>query len=127
MSTLERLYDAHAQAMFAFTLELTRDEADTADILQAVFYHLAKRPSLLRGIRNERAFLLRMVYSRVIDSTRRRKVRLDHANCSPDLAQVSPVKIMQRAMRGERGLVNQYLELMRSDPQKFAVSSAGCF
>mgnify|MGYP000906891987 CR=1 FL=1 len=33
---LERLYDVHAQALFAFLRNLTRDEADTRDLLQAL-------------------------------------------------------------------------------------------
>ena len=32
-----RLYDDHAQALFAFLLNLTRNEADTRDLLQEVF------------------------------------------------------------------------------------------
>ena len=38
---LERLYDAHAQAIFAFVLNLTRSEAETHDVLQEVFMKLA--------------------------------------------------------------------------------------
>ena len=57
---LERLYDEHAQALFAFLLNLTRHEADTRDLLQEVFVKLAKRPDLLDGVRDERAFLLRL-------------------------------------------------------------------
>ena len=56
----ERLYDEHAQAVFAFLLNLTRHEADTRDLLQELFVKLAKQPELLEGVRDERAFLLRM-------------------------------------------------------------------
>ena len=38
---LARLYDAHAAALFAFLLNLTRDEFDTRDALQDVFCRLA--------------------------------------------------------------------------------------
>jgi RNA polymerase sigma-70 factor (ECF subfamily) len=79
MSLLERLYDAHAQALYAFAIDLTRREADAADILQAIFCHLAAKPALLNGLQDERAFLLRMVYTRVIDAARRRAVRLRFA------------------------------------------------
>ena len=41
---LERLYDAHAQALFAFLLNFTRDEADTRDLLQELFVKLARQP-----------------------------------------------------------------------------------
>ncbi len=75
MLSLERLYDTHAQAIYAFAIDLMRNEADAADVLQEIFCHLAAKPSLLREIRDERAFLLRMVYTRAIDASRRRAVR----------------------------------------------------
>ncbi len=43
---LERLYDEHAQALYAFLLNLTRDEADTRDLLQEIFVKLAREPEL---------------------------------------------------------------------------------
>jgi len=79
MSPLARLYDDHASALYAFALELTRREAEAADILQEIFCQLATRPRLLHGVRNERAFLLRMIYTRAVDAARRRAVRQRHA------------------------------------------------
>jgi RNA polymerase sigma-70 factor (ECF subfamily) len=79
MSFLARLYDAHAPALHAFALELTRSEADAADLLQEIFCRVAERPALLRGVRDERAFLLRMLYTRFVDTTRRRAVRQHYA------------------------------------------------
>jgi RNA polymerase sigma-70 factor (ECF subfamily) len=38
---LARLYDDHAQALFAFLLNFTRSEADTRDLLQELFVKLA--------------------------------------------------------------------------------------
>jgi RNA polymerase sigma-70 factor (ECF subfamily) len=72
---VERLYDEHAQALFAFLLNLTRHEADTRDLLQEVFVKLAKRPELLVGVRDERAFLLRLAHNLAIDLIRRRGAR----------------------------------------------------
>ena len=72
---LERLYDAHAQGIFAFVLNLTRSEADTRDVLQEIFIKLAKRPELLDGIRDERGFLLRLAHNLAIDHMRRRATR----------------------------------------------------
>lgn len=80
MPPLERLYDAHAPALYAFALDLTRHEADAADVLQEIFCRLAARPALLRGVHHERAFLLRMVYTRVVDAARRRTVRQNFAD-----------------------------------------------
>src|SRR6266699_1008367 len=72
---LERLYDDHAQALFAFLLSFTRNEADTRDLLQELFIKLARRPGLLLGIREERAFLLRLSHNLAIDLMRRRSTR----------------------------------------------------
>jgi RNA polymerase sigma-70 factor (ECF subfamily) len=72
---LERLYDAHAQALFAFVLSLTRDESETREVLQDVFLKLAWQPDLLAGVREERAFLLRLVHNVSIDRVRRRETR----------------------------------------------------
>lgn len=74
-SDLERLYDEHAQALFAFLLSLTRDETDTRDLLQEIFIKLARKPSLMRKVRNERAFLLRLAHNQLIDASRRRQTR----------------------------------------------------
>jgi RNA polymerase sigma-70 factor (ECF subfamily) len=72
---LERLYDDHAQALFAFLLNFTRNEADTRDLLQELFIKLAQRPDLLHGVREERPFLLRLVHNLAIDLMRRRGTR----------------------------------------------------
>ena len=72
---LERLYDEHAQGVFAFLLNFTRHEADTRDLLQEVFVKLAKRPDLLEGVRDQRSFLLRLAHNLAIDLIRRRGTR----------------------------------------------------
>jgi RNA polymerase sigma-70 factor (ECF subfamily) len=74
----EQLYDDHAQALFAFLLNFTRDEDDTRDVLQDVFVKLARQPELLRGVRDERAFLLRLAHNAAIDLMRRRSARDKH-------------------------------------------------
>ena len=72
---LERLYDEHAQALFGFLLNLTRNEADTRDLLQDVFCKVAANPQLLHKMRDQRAFLLRLAHNCAIDSIRRRQTR----------------------------------------------------
>lgn len=72
---LERLYDTHAAALRAYGLTLTRSEADTLDLMQEVFLRLARREAALDGIRDERAFLLRLLHHAAIDQFRRRDVR----------------------------------------------------
>jgi RNA polymerase sigma-70 factor (ECF subfamily) len=74
-SELQRLYDEHAQALFAFLLNFTRDEDDTRDLLQEVFVRLARQPALLSGARDERAFLIRLAHNAAIDLIRRRGAR----------------------------------------------------
>jgi RNA polymerase sigma-70 factor (ECF subfamily) len=74
---IERLYDEHAQLLYAFLLNLTRDEADTRDLLQEVFVKLVRDPDRLRGVRAERAFLIRWAQNAAIDLIRRRGTR-DH-------------------------------------------------
>jgi len=72
---LARLYDEHAPALFAFLLNLTRNEADTRDLLQDLFIKLARQPELLRDVREERHFLLRLAHNAAIDLMRRRTTR----------------------------------------------------
>src|SRR5881409_701535 len=72
---LEELYDEHAQALYALALELTRNDADTKDILQELFTKLSRRPGILRGVRNVRAYLLRLAHNAAIDLMRRRGTR----------------------------------------------------
>jgi len=72
---IARLYDEHAQPLHAFLLNLTRNEADTRDLLQEVFLKLARDESLLQGVRQERAFLFRLVHNAAIDLLRRRATR----------------------------------------------------
>ena len=72
---LRRLYDEHAQPLYAFLLNLTRDEADTRDLLQDIFVKLARGPELLAGVRDKRAFLIRLAHNAAIDLIRRRGTR----------------------------------------------------
>ncbi len=72
---LERLYDEHSQALFAFLLNFTRSEADTRDLLQEIFVKLARQPDLLKGVREERAFLIRLAHNAAIDLMRRSGTR----------------------------------------------------
>ncbi len=72
---LEQLYDEHAQALFAFLLSLTRNDADTRDLLQQLFVRIAQRPMLPARMREPRAFLLRLAHNLAIDLARRRSAR----------------------------------------------------
>ncbi len=72
---IARLYDEHAQPLYAFLLNFTRDEADARDLLQEIFVKLARDETLLRGVREERAFLIRLAHNAAIDLMRRRGTR----------------------------------------------------
>jgi RNA polymerase sigma-70 factor (ECF subfamily) len=74
-SDLQRLYDEHAQALFAFLLNFTRNEDDTHDLLQEIFTRLARHTGLLHSARDERSFLLRLAHNAAIDLMRRRGTR----------------------------------------------------
>jgi len=72
---LAALYDAHAPALHAYLLNLTRSEADTRDALQEVFVKLARQPQLLANVRDPRGFLLRLAHNLAIDLIRRQSTR----------------------------------------------------
>ena len=72
---LRRFYDRHSQSLYAFLLNLTRDENDTRDLLQDIFIKLARDPKLLDNVQNERAFLIRLAHNAAIDMMRRRGTR----------------------------------------------------
>jgi RNA polymerase sigma-70 factor (ECF subfamily) len=72
---LERLYDAHADALYGFLLNFTRNKSDTRDLLQEIFIRLAKKPDLLSGARDERGYLIRLAHNLALDSFRRRDSR----------------------------------------------------
>ena len=83
---LEQLYDEHASALFAFLLNFTRNEADTRDIMQELFVKLARHPALLEGVRDERAFLLRLSHNAAIDWMRRSSTRdKNHEQLAADI------------------------------------------
>ena len=93
-SKLERLYDDHAQALFAFLLNFTRDEQDTRDLLQEIFVKVAREPDLLRGAREERAFLIRMAHNAAIDLMRRRGTRQKyHDEFGEELERAAPFAV----------------------------------
>ena len=82
---LERLYDDHAQALFGFLVNLTRNEEDTRDLLQELFVKLSRQPRLIENARDQRAYLLRLAHNGAIDLFRRRAVREKYQQETPEL------------------------------------------
>ncbi len=72
---LERLYDEHATALFAFLLNFTRSEDDTREVLQEVFVKLARQPRLTAAAQDERGFLIVLAHNSAVDLMRRRGTR----------------------------------------------------
>src|SRR5881296_3625516 len=77
-ANIDGLYDEHSQALFSFLLNLTRNEADTQDLLQRVFIRIAQKPSLLEGVLEPRAFLLRLAHNAAVDLFRRHGTEQKH-------------------------------------------------
>jgi len=77
---LEQLYDENVQALFAYLIVLTRKDADTRDILQEVFYKIAKNPAVLNGVRDRRSFLIRLAHNSAVDLMRQRQSRENRHN-----------------------------------------------
>ena len=73
--SLESVYRDHAPALHRFLLRLTRNEADTHDVLQEIFVRLAKSPRMLEGIAAPRSFLFRIAHRLVIDRYRREQTQ----------------------------------------------------
>lgn len=65
------LYDLYADELFGFSLWLTGNRTDAADVVQEVFVRLLARVGRLRGVRRPRAYLLRVARSVSIDRHRR--------------------------------------------------------
>src|SRR5436190_15483737 len=74
--SLEELYDQHANALFAFAVNLLRNESDARDVLQEIFIKLAQRPELLAKVADTRAFLLRLAHNSSVDLIRRQSTRV---------------------------------------------------
>lgn len=72
---LEQLCHRHSAALHSFLLNLTRNQADTLDLLQELFISLAKHPEQLTSVRNEREYLLRRAHNLGVDLIRRRETR----------------------------------------------------
>jgi len=109
---LERIYADHAQALFSFLMNFTRNEADTRDVLQEVFCKLAERPRLLDGARNERVFLVRLSHNLAVDQMRRRAAReKNHAEFAKERFQVFALSPPADAACFEKALSDALQEL----------------
>ncbi|MBM3844925.1 MAG: sigma-70 family RNA polymerase sigma factor [Verrucomicrobia bacterium] len=89
---LTRLYVSHGTALFGFLLQFLRHEADARDVMQDVFCKLAGNPELLNGVREPRAFLIRMAHRQAIDQGRRGDAReRGHERAAAEQNDTAPV------------------------------------
>jgi RNA polymerase sigma-70 factor (ECF subfamily) len=72
MDWLADLYDAHANALYAFVLNLTRSPAESEDILHDLFLKVARDEKRLRPLAARKSYLFAMAHRAVIDAVRRR-------------------------------------------------------
>jgi RNA polymerase sigma-70 factor (ECF subfamily) len=75
MDGLADLYDAHASALYAFALNLTRSPTGAEDILQDVFVKLARGGTRIEPGLLSRSYLFAMAHRAIIDAARRRESR----------------------------------------------------
>lgn len=82
---LERLYDEHSRAVYAFLLTLTRDPEIASDLLQDIWVKLAHQPGLMLQARVPRSFLFRLAHNVFVDFHRRNRSRhLRHQRLAED-------------------------------------------
>ena len=91
MDWLADLYDAHADALYGFVLNLTRSAAESEDILHDLFLKLARDEKRLRPLAVQKSYLFTMAHRAVIDSARRRQAR-DRRH---EAAALEPVDLFQ--------------------------------
>jgi RNA polymerase sigma-70 factor (ECF subfamily) len=71
MEWLADLYDAHAGALYAFVLNLTRSPAASEDILHDLFLKIARDERRFRTLAQPKSYLFAMAHRAVIDAVRR--------------------------------------------------------
>ncbi|MDB4673832.1 sigma-70 family RNA polymerase sigma factor [Verrucomicrobiales bacterium] len=72
---VERLYDAHAAAVFRYAGAMMRDREEARGALQDVFVKLGRNGGVLDGVDDVRGFVLRITRNTVLDRLRRAAVR----------------------------------------------------
>ena len=72
---LATIYSEHANALYAFLLNLMRSESDARDVLHDVFTRLLQTPQLLDGVINHRSWLMKLCHRKALDSFRKKSTR----------------------------------------------------
>ena len=75
MDWLADLYDAHADALYGYVLNLTRSPAESEDILHDLFLKVARDERRFRALAQPKSYLFAMAHRAVIDTVRRADTR----------------------------------------------------
>jgi RNA polymerase sigma-70 factor, ECF subfamily len=75
MAWLSDLYDAHADALYGYVLNLTRSPAESEDILHDLFLKVAREERHFRTLTRPKSYLFAMAHRAVIDAVRRTETR----------------------------------------------------
>ena len=71
-STLEFLYDQHAEPLFRYLCSMIGHETEARDRLQDLFLKIARNPQCLDDVRDTQSYLFRLAHNIAIDAIRRR-------------------------------------------------------
>ena len=111
----ERLYDEHAQAVFAFLLNFTRHEADTRDLLQEVFVKVFKGIKHFHGESSLKTWMYRIAVHEASNHRRGWLRRLRHEPFSLD--EMGPEPVIVGAGSGN-GIKTPYQLLEQEERQQ---------
>jgi RNA polymerase sigma-70 factor (ECF subfamily) len=90
-ATMETLVNQYASALYRVAFSVLRNTADAEDAVQEVFLRVLRHSDKLEEIRDQRVWLVRIVWNIVLDRKRRTKTRPETDDVE-ELARVLPSK-----------------------------------
>lgn len=111
---LAEIYDEHANALYAFLLNLTRSEQDARDILHDVFVRFAHQSEPTGLIHNMRAWLIKCCHRTAIDAFRKNANRLKAHHSSQQQAEL----FMNSAVPADDDFAKNAAEALQSLPSE---------
>lgn len=88
-ATVEALVNQYASALYRVAFSVLRNSADAEDAVQETFLRVLKHRATLDEVRDQRVWLIRIVWNIVLDRKRRAKTRPETDDVE-DLARVLP-------------------------------------
>ena len=101
---VERVWDLIADDLYGLALWRTGSPADAEDAVQEVFLRLSRSPAKLSGVRNPRAYLMRMTHNAAVDAARRRESPMPDS--IPNLVAVDDIDARIDGRRASRLLLD---------------------